>query len=370
MAERTKYPSVDDVVKDAEALEDIEEVSERVYSGPLIPTGSTLLNLACSDSATGGYAAGTLINIIGDSQSGKSFVALTMCAELIRDERFKDYRIIYDDAEQACNFNLEKLFGKKLVEQIEAPHTTDDAPAYSDTIQDFFTFIFDAIDDGRPFIYILDSLDALTSDEEINKVEDMIEAKRKGKDVKGDYGMSKPKTMSQILRTIVTKLKNTDSLLIVISQTRDNINPMSFEKKTRSGGRALKFFASHEMWMAVVGKLKAKERIIGVNVEAKITKNKLTGKIRKITFPILYEYGIDDIASMLDFLIDEGIVKKEGKGYNFEELGLKGLRNTLISEIEQSDTIEELREIVVQVWKDIEEDLKKAIPHKKQRYDD
>ena len=48
----------------------------------LIPTGSTLLNCACSDYYHGGYGVGKLINLIGDSSTGKTLLALTTFAEM------------------------------------------------------------------------------------------------------------------------------------------------------------------------------------------------------------------------------------------------------------------------------------------------
>ena len=73
----------------------------------LIPTGSTLLNCACSDLHTGGYGIGKITNLIGDSSSGKSLLALTSFAEVAMYTRYDDYRLIYDDVEAALEFNLD-----------------------------------------------------------------------------------------------------------------------------------------------------------------------------------------------------------------------------------------------------------------------
>ena len=62
----------------------------------LIPTGSTLLNCACADNPWAGYGLGKLVNLIGDSSAGKTFLALTCLADACLLDRFNDYRIIYD----------------------------------------------------------------------------------------------------------------------------------------------------------------------------------------------------------------------------------------------------------------------------------
>jgi hypothetical protein len=87
---------------------------EGAYSGLYVPTGCTLYNLALSDKYNGGYALGKVANTIGDSSAGKSILALTTFAEAARLRKFKDYDLVYDDAEAADEFNKVKLFGPKM----------------------------------------------------------------------------------------------------------------------------------------------------------------------------------------------------------------------------------------------------------------
>lgn len=330
---------------------------------PAIPTGSTLLNLACSDHAELGYGEGKVVNLIGDSSSGKTLLCLTLIAEALKMDRFKDYKFIYDDVERACEFDVGRLFGKEAAERIQSPAGVfDQDDPYSDTIQDFYSNIDTAFASGKPFVYILDSFDALTSEQELKKSKELLEAHRKGKESIGSYGMDKAKVISEILRSIVKKLKSTNSLLIVVSQTRDNINPMSFVQKTRSGGNALRFYSSHEVWLAVGSKIKSKDRIVGANIRAKVTKNKLTGKVREVEFPIYYSYGVDDIGSMIDFLLKEGHWKKQKNTITPEGLaigtGTQATREKLIQIIEQENLEAQLKQITRTVWMKTEEDLK------------
>lgn len=333
-----------------------EEKSSRL----LIPTGSVLLNLACSDRSDGGWGAGKIANLIGDSSSGKTLLALSMFAECARRPEFDGYDFIYDDVEAACEFDLGKLFGSKVKDRIKAPAYGEEyvRPIYSDTIQQFHANVFAAIESGVPFIYVLDSFDALTSSEELGRAEESAKATRDGKDVKGSYRMEKPKLISEMLRQIKARLKETNSFLLIISQTRDNIDPLSFEKKTRSGGKALRFYSSHEVWMALAGKLKSKDRVIGSNVKVKVTKNKLTGKQREITFPVYYDYGVDDLASCIDFLEDEGWWQRKGDKLRATELGVEGTRRRLITEIEEKEQQAVLFRVTQTCWSQIEELLK------------
>ena len=302
-----------------------------------LPTPSTMMNLACSDDIEGVFNLGKMVNLIGDSSSGKSIFALSLFAEANLREEFEHYRFIYDDVENACEFNLAKLFGERVAERIEPPQwyadeeTGEEKWLPSETIEDFHCNIMDALEDAdNPCIYVLDSFDALDAEQDQKKLEEFRDARRKGKKTAGSYNMAKPKKSSEILRQICGKLKRTESVLVIISQTRDNIDPLSFQKKTRSGGKALKFYATHEIWLAMAKPIKSKGRVIGNQVKAKISKNKITGKVREISFPIYYDYGIDDIRSLIQFLCEEGEIIKRKNTLICTPLGIEATEDKMI----------------------------------------
>ena len=112
----------------------------------LLPTGSTLLNLACSDKSEGGYGTGRIVNLIGDSDTGKSVLSLTMLADLCYDESFDDYQLIYDDVEQAYTFDKEYMFSKKVNKRIIMEES------HSDLIKDWRDRIFKLCDKDKHFV--------------------------------------------------------------------------------------------------------------------------------------------------------------------------------------------------------------------------
>lgn len=317
----------------------------------LIPTGSTLLNLCCSDRIEGGYVRGTMVNIIGDSAAGKTMLALSMLAEIANEPRFNDYLLIYDEPEYACQFDIQYLFGKNIADRIIDFTSDDDRPSV--TIEDFYARIVRFSNEDTPFIYVLDSLDALTTEEEQKRAKSLA---KKG-EMSGSYKTEKPRLMSELLRESVDRIYGSNSLLVVISQTRDKIGVTFGSKKTRSGGRALKFYLTHELWLSVIKAIKVNKRDIGSNVAVRVSKNKLTGKKRNATFDVYNDYGIDDIGSCIDFLVDETHWKKHGRIYA-EEFDIKGFRKDLIHYIESNNLEEELRKIVQKVWNETEEQLR------------
>lgn len=327
----------------------------------LVPSGSTMLNLACSDTIHGAFLLGGMINIIGDSAAGKTIEALTICAECNQLERFDDYRLIFDDIEHRNNFDMQYMFGEELCNRLESPAEDSNGDAKpSATVQEVHHNILNAIEGDKPFIYIADSWDALDSIEDQAKVDEMRDALVKEKEAKGSYGMAKAKAGSAILKNISGKLAKTRSLLIIVSQTRDNIDPLSFQKKTRSGGKALKFYANHEIWAAGGKKIKAKDLVIGVDSIWKISKNSASGKQRDIKFPIYYDYGVDDLGSCIEFLLEVKHWSKSGLKINpGNDLSCDPCTKAkLIATIEENGWERILKRVVGKVWAAREEAVK------------
>ena len=163
-----------------------------------------------------------------------------------------------------------RFFGKAAprIETIEA----------SATVEEFYFNLDTALNTG-PCIYVIDSMDALTTGEEQEKFAERKKAHAKGKDVSGSYGTAKAKQNSADLRVAVNRLAETGSILIVISQTRDNIGFGSqFNPKTRSGGKAMTFYATCELWFSVREAIKrtvrGKSREIGSVLQVRIKKNR------------------------------------------------------------------------------------------------
>jgi RecA/RadA recombinase len=244
-------------------------------------SGSTLLNLACSDQVRGAFITGNYYFFVGDSASGKTFFALTCLAEASVNKEFDDYRFIYDNSEGGALMDIKKFFGSRVAERLEPPQLTEeDEPECSSTIEEFYFNVDDAIKEGKPFIYILDSMDCLSSKDEADKFVDTKTAHRKGNQTAGSYGDGKAKKNSANLRRLMAPLRKSNSILIIINQTRDNLG-FGFEKKTRSGGHALRFYACVEIWSSVKEKIsktvKGKKRQLGVRCKLNIKKNRITG---------------------------------------------------------------------------------------------
>ncbi len=313
----------------------------------LLSSGSTLLNLACSGRAAGAFLKGHYYFFCGDSASGKTWIGLTCFAEAVLNPNFSEYRFIYDSVEMGALMDIERYFGKAVVERLETPSRSE--PYCSRTVQDFYRHLDDAIKLGKPFIYVLDSQDALSSEEEIKTFQ-----QQRTKSI-GSYGDAKARYHSGHIRQVLGPLSDLGSILIILNQTRESFDP--FESTTYSGGRALLFYATIQLWSKInshiVRVVRGKKRELGIISKIRVKKNRLTGKDRTVLVPIYHSFGIDDIGSMVDFLVDENVWTKRGDVITVPDPPLEARRERLIKIFE--DRRDELVALVQKVWDEIEQ---------------
>lgn len=333
-----------------------------ISSQDMLSTGSTLLNLACSDRINAGLVKGCYYFLVGDSSSGKTWLTFSCFAEASINPSFSDYRFIHDNAENGALMDIERYFGKKVATRIEPPVGTRDDPSYSVTVEDFYDNFDAAVQKGKPFIYVLDSMDALTSEGEVEQTKKSRKARKTGAEVTGSYGTSKPKANKAGMREVAIGTRDTNSILIIVGQTIDNIGfGARFQPKTKAGGHALTFFSTLEFWTSQKEKIKkevrGKDRELGIISKIRVKKNRITGKDRTVLVPILHSYGIDDIRGCVDYLIEE----KHWKGNKdkvkapepeFEDYD--GPRDIFVDMIVEKGLVQDLRLLVSEVWNSIE----------------
>jgi len=275
----TEVDEVDDIppAPNYFASSDIKDIA-------FINSGCEVLNQVMG----GGLPLGRVVNIVGDKSSGKTLMAIEACANMAK--QYPNCKIRYAEAESAFDISYAAALGM--------PVNSVTFPQEMLTVEDFYEDLVMYIDslNGSEGLYIVDSLDALSD-----------RASQKREIDEGSYNLTKQKQMGEIFRKMVTKLERSKVLLIIISQIREKIGVTFGETKTRSGGKALDFYASIVIWLTEIEKLKKTidgvERIIGVNVKALCKKNKVGLPFRSCQYHILFGYGIDDVMAGVEWLI-------------------------------------------------------------------
>lgn len=325
-----------------------------------IPTGCSVLNLYLSGNVFGGWVKGHMGNIVGDSDAGKSLVGLTTLAEAAHTPSLNDYDLHQDDTESSNTFPIEDMFGQ-LAERLG---NGGDGEEGSDLIEEFYHKVLKLLDKGDPIVYVLDSMDGLDTVADVAKFRKNMNKIADGNDATGSYGDGKAKINSTNLRKLRPLLRKTGSLLLIISQTRDNIGT-SFVAKTRAGGKALKFYACWELWLAVKGpitKTVAKmKRQIGTRVVVKVSKNHATGKHGKFEIPMYYGYGIDDVRCCIEWLCQEMYWKMNSGSVSTQgEFGDQKVWKAaaLAQHCKDPQNYKKLRRVVQTAWDEIEAGLR------------
>lgn len=245
-----------------------------------------------------GVPAGRFINVVGDKSAGKTFLSNEFIAWAYHNLG-KDFRWIYDDCESGYSFDTQSLYGFDVMPE---------KPIHSTTVEEAFyhiTKFAEKLKEDQFGIYVLDSLDGLTSEEQDKRAEERIKSIEDDKEMKGTYGMGKAKYLSQeFFPQLCSLIEDKNILVIIISQIRDNVDMFSFEKYARAGGKALDFYAHSVIWLATAKKIEKKETSVGVVVKAKTTKSKTPRPYRECFFSFLYDYGLDSVGTSVDYLFD------------------------------------------------------------------
>lgn len=327
-----------------------------------LSTGSTLLNLGCSGHIRRGFKKAHYYMLVGESSSGKTWLAMQLLAEASVNPAFKDYRLVWDNPERGNLMDVRATFGDALADRMEPPSPK----GHSRTLEEFYDNVKKCCEAG-PCVYVLDSEDALQSEKEIGELEEAAKAREKDKEVKGTYGMSKPKVNSSRMREAHNVLENHGSILVVIKQTRQNVGwDATYRPRTRSGGTALTFYGTVELWFTKKQKIKRRvrgeERTIGRYLQVDFQKNRISGQDDlAVLLPFHRTHGFDEVGSLVDYLVEEKHWKttgREGSEANktiyATDFAYEGNREGLITKVESEGLESDLRLLVAKVWKEIE----------------
>jgi len=363
--------SKEEIDAKADQLLSTEPRVEPAKPEDLLSTGCALFDIAISKTYPGGIPVGNYMYYVGDSGTAKTWCAFSFLAEASRNPRFKKHRLIFDNVENGALMDIEYFFGKKVFDRLEPPAWNGSEPYYSNTVQELY-YNIDINCSKGPCIYIVDSMDALRDDSDEKKFDAEVKRYETGKgEVPGSMGVTKAKTNSQNINRVASSLRDSDSILFLIGQTRDKLG-MPFPMKTRSGGHALKFFAHVEAWTKIEEKIKnryaGKDRDIGDTIQIDLRKNRVCGWHGKISVDFLTGFGFDDVGTSVNYLLEEKHWKyeKKQKGEDDEEesdsknltapeFEFTGKKEKLVELIQDSNREVELHQLVLRVWKEIEE---------------
>ncbi len=334
-----------------------KEMATKEKNPHLLNSGTTLGNLSISGRWTGAYLPGSYYLMPGDSDSGKTWLAHCALAEAANDPFFDDYTLRYDDPEYGSLMNMAHFFGDRAASRVKVCH--------SESVEDMWDRVYKLVS-SRPTIYITDSMDALVPRAEMEREKKARAARERGQEEAGTYALEKAKLNGKGLRNCIGPIRKSKSILIIISQSKDEIGKFGFgDKKRYAGGKSLKFFCEAQIWTSLYGELKRpvpgaskKNEQIGITCKLQVKRSRQTGRHRAVRFPIYHSYGIDDLGSCVDWLVEWGHWTKKGGAINAKEFDIRAQAKELIKHIESEGMEDALRIVVSKKWKSIEDSLR------------
>lgn len=354
------------MAKAKKALEILEEaIQPRNLPPANLSLGDPLLNLCVTGDYRYGIGPGKYMFYCGASSSGKTFITLTMLAEAARMPEYDDYEFWLIDQEHGANMDMARYFGKKMANRLQT--------ITFETLEQMYDWHTAKQKAGTKSIVILDSFDSLKSEKRHAKQDEQAKQREQGKDVSGTFGMDEPKLHSARLPDLVADVARTGSIFVGISQIRDNPDAGLYgPKTTRSGGHAVKFYATLEIHTTCGAKLtkeiNGKKRAWGVKSHVKVLKNRVNGKERQADLIFVPDVGIDSVGTAVEFLIEEKAWAATGGRIACPMYPDKAYyKEALIQKIEADGREDELYSAMQDCWDSIEEQLK---VERKSKYND
>ncbi len=293
---------------------------EQLLKIDCIPTGSLSLDMALGGQ---GVPRGRIIEIFGPESSGKTTLALHICAEA---QKAGGIAAIVD-AEHA----FDPSWGKKLGVELDTllvsqPSSGEEAMQITEHL----------VKSNAVDVIVIDSVAALVPKAELE----------------GEIGQShvglQARLMSQSMRKLTGVIAKSKTVVIFINQIREKIGVMFGSPETTPGGRALKFYCSCRIDVRRIGSLKDGEEVVGQRVRCKIVKNKVAPPFRVAEFDMMHHSGISFEGDLLDVGTEHKVINRSGAWFKYNETYLgQGKEKARAFLLENKDVAAEIKDLIM-----------------------
>jgi len=301
-----------------------------------VSTGSTLLDLAISGKKVrgGGVPGGILVEIFGPSGAGKTGVLSELCGSA----QLRGGEVRFADPEARLDQAYSQIYGVIVQE---------DFFDYSrpDTVEEIFSLI-ETWKPKNPKVLNLfagDSIAALSTELEMGEGDKM--------------GMKRAKDISAGLRKNCRLIANNNWVIAFTNQIRQGTDG----RNVTPGGLGLPFYASLriqitpqfqgskiEKEITLESGVKVKQ-VIGIKSTCTIAKSSIDEPYRTAPISIIFNYGLDDVRSNLQYFKD---MTKAAK-YNAFTKEFMSMESA-IKHIESEGLEKQLREQTIDLWESIQ----------------
>lgn len=269
-----------------------------------ISSGNMALNYIISGNFYKGIPNKRTSLFYGPSGTGKSF----LLGNIARNAQQDGYHIIYFDSENSITSDFLEKIGVELDDDHFTPIRVHTIEETSEAIAEVFN-TFDKDDKLAIFIDSLSMLEPEKTVEEFDKTGEM----------KADQGR-KAKMLKTMVNMLNAKLSDRDMFCVMAGHAYESQDMYSGEKYVFSGGSSLIFVPSISV-LLTKGKLKEGSEVSGFKLKAETKKTRFFKLGTKIELSVPYNKGMDPYDGVLEFLENDGYIKKNGAWYSYEHNG-------------------------------------------------
>jgi len=254
-----------------------------------ISTGSRQLDYIISNKRVGGLPEGRIVEIFGPPSIGKSHIA----SQIAKSTQAMGGIVVYIDTENATSVeNLSRL-GVDITKRFVYADTHCTEEVFD--IAEKTILKAKGLSKNIPITIIWDSVAATSPKAELEGAYD-----------KDTIGLQ-ARTISKGMRKITGVIGDQNVLMVCLNQMRTKIGVMYGDPMTVPGGNAIPYHASVRIKLGAGSMIEnSKKEPIGINVSAKIVKNKVAPPFRTCGFQIHFGRGIIEHEEIFDSLRDHG----------------------------------------------------------------
>lgn len=289
MTEKQIQALIDSIVEQGITASALSDESSPCVVSEFLSTGCYVLDAIMG----GGLPLGRIVEIYGDTSTGKSLIASQACAYI----QSIGGMAVYIDTETAVSLPIMEAVG------VDVQMLVYLAP---DTVEDVFKAIETVIGSTgeSKLLIVWDSIAATSAEAEMDKAT-------------GETGyLTHARIISQGLRKLARLVSRQNVAVLFLNQAKTNIGVRFGDKVATFGGKSVGFHSSIRVQLKLGPKITDKsKRVIGIIARAKVTKNKIAPPFREAELPIYFGHGIDDAEAALNLLKNAKVVVWGGGRY-------------------------------------------------------
>jgi recombination protein RecA len=259
------------------------------------PTGSIVLDNMISGKPDGGLPFGRIIEIYSEESVGKT----TICGQIVANAQKLGGIGVFFDSEKTFDEARSRQLGIDPKKYIYAESETVEQTL--DTIESILQKLH-KLHPQMPVVVIWDSVAGTPTKDE----------------VEGEYDQPQmglhARVLSRGFRKIAGIISKCNALLICINQAKQTIGAY-VPQLTTLGGKAVKFHASIRLELKRGSVIEQDGEKVGHHVRVKSVKNKIFRPLLECEIPLLYDSGVNNDRSLIDFLISKEVIVPAGGWY-------------------------------------------------------